>query len=94
MKLLSVKEASNLLGLPVNTIYQYVSRNKIPNVKIGSRTLFDLDGLTKEKNPYNKYCKDLIMRFSYKLFYEMGKLFESERIGKQKSFRRFNDDYR
>lgn len=40
-KLLSVKEAAELLGLRVPTIYKYVCQRAIPYVKIGTRVLFD-----------------------------------------------------
>lgn len=44
-KLLSIKEASDFLGLRVPTIYKYVCSKKIPYVKLGSRVLFDPEKL-------------------------------------------------
>ena len=41
-KLVGVKELSEMLSIPIGTIYNMVSRREIPNVKIGRRTLFDL----------------------------------------------------
>lgn len=45
-KLLSIKEASEYLGLKVPTLYKYVCSKKIPYVKLGSRVLFDPEKLT------------------------------------------------
>ena len=40
-KLLSIREAVDVLGLKRPTIYKYVSQKSIPYVKIGTRVLFD-----------------------------------------------------
>lgn len=39
-KPLNIKEAAEYLGISVQTLYQWVSKRKIPFVKIGSRTMF------------------------------------------------------
>ena len=39
-KLLNVDEASQITGLTRNTIYNFVSRKVIPNVKLGKRVFF------------------------------------------------------
>jgi len=44
-KLLSIKEASEFLGLKVPTLYKYVCSKKIPYAKLGSRVLFDPEKL-------------------------------------------------
>jgi len=50
-KLLSVSEASAVLGLTVQTVYAYVSRGVLPHVKTspgrGGRTLFSPAALEK-----------------------------------------------
>jgi len=42
-RLLSVTELSEYLGLPKNTIYARVSQRRIPFVKCGRLTKFDLE---------------------------------------------------
>ena len=37
----SIKETASFLGLSIHTLYAYVTRRKIPHLKIGSRLLFD-----------------------------------------------------
>lgn len=44
-RLLGVKEAAELLGIKVPTLYKYVCQGTVPVVKIGSRVLFDPDRL-------------------------------------------------
>ncbi len=46
-RLLTVKEASNYLGISVNTLYSWVSQKKIDYVKMGRLTMFDLKVLDK-----------------------------------------------
>ena len=46
-RLLSIGEASEYTGLPVNTLYKMVSQRRIPHVKLGSRLKFDV-GLLDE----------------------------------------------
>jgi len=41
-RLLNVSELSEYLGLPKNTIYAWVSQRRIPFVKCGRLTKFDL----------------------------------------------------
>lgn len=41
-RLIDVKELSEYSGIRVSTIYSWVSQGKIPFVKMGRRTLFDL----------------------------------------------------
>ncbi len=41
-RLLNIKEASEYLGISVNTLYSWVSQKKIDYVKIGRLTKFDL----------------------------------------------------
>ena len=42
-RLLNVKELSELTGLSENTIYCWVSQRRIPFVKLGRLTKFDLE---------------------------------------------------
>ena len=41
-RLITIKEASEYLGISVNTLYSWVSQKKIDYVKIGRLTKFDL----------------------------------------------------
>jgi excisionase family DNA binding protein len=41
-RLLGIKETSAYLGIQVDTIYRMVSQRRIPFVKVGRRTMFDL----------------------------------------------------
>jgi len=43
--LLSIKEASELVGLSVPTLYKYILLGTVPHVKLGTRVLFDEDRL-------------------------------------------------
>ncbi len=45
--LLSVKEASEYLGIKVNTLYSWVSQKKIDYVKMGRLTKFDIRVIDK-----------------------------------------------
>ncbi len=46
-RLLSIKEASEYLGIKVNTLYSWVSQKKIDYVKMGSLTKFDIRVIDK-----------------------------------------------
>ncbi len=46
-RLLTVKEASEYLGIKVNTLYSWVSQKKIDYVKMGRLTKFDIRVLDK-----------------------------------------------
>jgi excisionase family DNA binding protein len=41
-RLLDIKETSAYLGIQIDTIYRMVSERRIPFVKVGRRTMFDL----------------------------------------------------
>lgn len=41
-RLISIKEASLYIGLQVDTVYRMVSQRRIPFVKVGSRTMFNV----------------------------------------------------
>ena len=41
-RLITIKEASEYLGISVNTLYSWVSQKKIDYVKVGRLTKFDL----------------------------------------------------
>lgn len=50
-KLITVNELSEMIGIKVNTLYIWVSQKRIPYVKVGRLTKFDLqaiDGWIKE----------------------------------------------
>ena len=51
-RLIDVKEAAKLLNISVHTVYSWVSQRKIPFVKLGRRTEFDIKDLENwiEKN--------------------------------------------
>jgi excisionase family DNA binding protein len=40
-KLLSVAELAELLGISDHTVYAWVSKGRLPCVKLGTRTMFD-----------------------------------------------------
>ncbi len=42
-RLITIKEASEYLGVSVNTLYSWVSQKKIDYVKMGRLTKFDLN---------------------------------------------------
>jgi|TARA_B100001971_G_C18209544_1_gene549759 excisionase family DNA binding protein len=46
-RLLTIKEASEYLGISVNTLYSWVSQKKIDYVKMGRLTKFDLKSIDK-----------------------------------------------
>ena len=46
-RLLNIKEASEYLGVKENTLYCWVSQKKIPYVKLGRKTLFDIEDLNR-----------------------------------------------
>ena len=46
-RLITMKEASEYLGVSVNTLYSWVSQKKIDYVKIGRLTKFDLKAIDK-----------------------------------------------
>lgn len=41
-RLISVAECSEIIGITVGTLYQWVSQRRIPFVKVGRLTKFDL----------------------------------------------------
>jgi len=51
-RLLSVKEAARMLGISAQTLYFWASQRRIPFVKCGRRTEFDIKDLEEwiEKN--------------------------------------------
>ena len=52
--LININELSELTGLSVGTLYQWVSQRKIPYVKVGRLTKFDLGRIKKwlEENSF------------------------------------------
>ena len=46
-RLLNIKETSEYLGTPVNTLYCWVSQKRIPYDKMGRKTMFDSEQLNK-----------------------------------------------
>lgn len=46
-KRLTIKEASELTGYAVNTLYGKISRAEIPYFKIGAKVFFDVEQLEK-----------------------------------------------
>lgn len=44
-RLINVKEAAKLLNVSVHTLYSWVSQRRIPFVKLGRRTEFDMKDL-------------------------------------------------
>ena len=58
-KLVGPKEAAAYLGLSLNTIYTWISQNKIPYYKVSRLVKFDIneidDWLAKRKHDINKH---------------------------------------
>ncbi len=51
-RLISVQEAADYIGLSPDTVYTMVSQRRIPYVKVGRRTMFDvglLDAWIKQR---------------------------------------------
>ena len=46
-KLIDVNELAAMLGVSIHTIYSWVSEKKVPYVKIGRLTRFDLETIHK-----------------------------------------------
>lgn len=46
-RLVGVQELAEMLGIPKGTIYNWKSQQRIPFVKLGGRTMFDLDRIDK-----------------------------------------------
>ncbi|MFC1621602.1 helix-turn-helix domain-containing protein [Candidatus Omnitrophota bacterium] len=46
-RLLNITELSEMIGVKPNTIYHWVSQRKIPYVKIGRSTKFDIEAINK-----------------------------------------------
>ncbi len=46
-RLITIKEASEYLGISVNTLYSWVSQKKIDYVKMGRLTKFDIRVIDK-----------------------------------------------
>ncbi|TKJ46704.1 hypothetical protein CEE34_07450 [Candidatus Aerophobetes bacterium Ae_b3a] len=44
-RLLSVRETAEMLGISIHTLYSWVSQRRIPFVKLGRRTEFDIKDL-------------------------------------------------
>jgi len=57
-RLLNIKETSEYLGIKVNTLYCWVSQDRIPYVKMGKRLMFDMERLNKyiEENTFEAKC--------------------------------------
>ena len=47
MKLMSLKETAEFIGVAVVTLRGYVKKNKIPFLKVGGRYKFDVEEVTK-----------------------------------------------
>ena len=65
LKLITVKELSDIIRLKKSSIYSLVYRKAIPYVKIGSKTLFKLSDIEKfiEDNTHN-YLKDQLEKIN------------------------------
>lgn len=46
-RLITIKEASEYMGISVNTLYSWVSQKKIDYVKMGRLTKFDIKSIDK-----------------------------------------------
>ncbi len=59
-RLINPKELSDMLEISVNTVYSWVSQRKIPFVKCGRLTKFDVrkidEWIEKNSEPEKKFC--------------------------------------
>ena len=46
-KLLNIKELSDYLKIPANTLYSWVSQKRIPHIKVGRLNRFDIEAINK-----------------------------------------------
>jgi len=68
-RLLNINETAEFLKIKKSTLYQWVSMQKIPYVKMGRRVLFDLKDLDAliEKNKvkafdFDKFSQEILTR--------------------------------
>ncbi len=60
--LIDIKELAELTGLSVGTLYQWVSQKKIPYVKCGRLTKFDIERIKKWLEEHSVEPEKLWMR--------------------------------
>ena len=57
-RLLNITELSEMIGIKHNTIYHWVSQRRVPFVKVGGRTKFDIIEIDKWIKESSVACKD------------------------------------
>lgn len=57
-RLINIAELSQMIGVSVNTLYSWVSQKKIPYVKMGRLTKFDLNDIDKWIEESKRHKKD------------------------------------
>ena len=57
-RLLNITELSEMIGLKPNTIYHWVSQRRIPFVRLGGRTKFDIEEIDNWIKESSIACKD------------------------------------
>ena len=57
-RLINADELSQILSINRDTLYRWVSQRKIPCVKIGRSTKFDIEGINEWIKKASIACKD------------------------------------
>jgi len=57
-RLLNITELSEMIGIKANTLYHWVSQRRVPFVKVGGRTKFDVIEIDKWIKESSVECKD------------------------------------
>ena len=57
-RLLNITELSEMIGIKPNTIYHWVSQRRVPFVKVGGRTKFDILEIDRWIKELSVACKD------------------------------------
>ena len=57
-RLLNADELSQMIGMRRDTIYRWVSQKRLPYVKIGRSTKFDIDAINEWIKEASVACKD------------------------------------
>jgi len=55
-RLLNINEVSQMIGIQVDTLYRWVSQRRIPYVKVGRLTKFDVVAIDEWIKEYSVPC--------------------------------------
>ena len=62
-RLISIQELSELIGVKVSTLYEWVSKKNIPYVKVGRLTKFDLNKIDNWITERSIETRNVVDRF-------------------------------